>query len=279
MKKSKFITLGLLLLSTSQTFSETLTERVTALESAKVATKVGGIVQVKHTSKGGDTALGDVELYIKHTINEQFDGHLKLKRRGGDEKETEDDIILGVAEINYHHANFDASIGRIGTPFGSYATGMVTDPLTKGIDSDKSDRNGLILSKTLGDIKVSVYANEKDKATSKGISANYTNGAFSTGVYYFNGASSEGIKDAGASKAIRLDYKTSNGLSVAYENVKTNKNKLNTEIYSCEQLVFNCLSIGDKKLFLKYWLKLVLLKPKSKIHLSLMKNLIKRIIK
>lgn len=223
MKKNKFITLGLLLVGTSQIFADTLTERVTALESAKVATKVGGIVQVKHTSKGVGTTLGDVELYIKHTINDQFDGHLKLKRRGGDNKNTEDNIILGVAGINYHNANFNASIGRIGTPFGSYATGMVTDPLTKGIDSDKSDRNGLVLSKTLGDIKVSVYANEKDKGTSKGISANYTNGAFSTDVYYFNGASSNGIKDAGTSKAIRLDYKASNGLSVAYENVKTNK--------------------------------------------------------
>jgi hypothetical protein len=223
MKKSKFITLGLLLVSTSQIFADTLTERVTALESAKVATKVGGIVQVKYTSKGVGTTLGDVELYIKHTINEQFDGHFKLERRGGDNKNTEDDITLGVAGINYHNANFNASIGRIGTPFGSYATGMVTDPLTKGIDSDKSDRNGLVLSKTLGDIKVSVYANEKDKGTSKGISANYTNGAFSTGVYYFNGASSNGIRDAGTSKAIRLDYKASNGLSAAYENVKTNK--------------------------------------------------------
>lgn len=223
MNKSKFIVLGLLLVSTSQIFADTLTEHVTALESTKVATKVGGIVQVKQTSKGVGTTLGDVEFYIKHSINEQFDGYLKLKRRGGDDRNTEDDIILGVAEINYHNTNFDVSIGRIGTPFGSYATGMVTDPLTKGIDSDKSDRNGLILSKTLGDIKVSVYANEKDKGTSKGISANYTNGAFSTGVYYFNGASSKGIKDAGASKAIRLDYKASNGLSVAYENVKTNK--------------------------------------------------------
>lgn len=226
MNKSKFITLGLLLVSTSQIFAATLTERVTALESAKVATKVGGIVQVKHTSKRVGTTLGDVELHIKHTINEQFDGHFKLERRGGGNKSTEDDIILGVAGINYHNTNFDASIGKIGTPFGSYATGMVTDPLTKGIDSDKSDRNGLVLSKTLGDIKVSVYANEKDKGTSKGISANYTNGAFNTGVYYFNGASSDGIKDAGTSKAIRLDYKVSNGLSVAYENVKTNKDAI-----------------------------------------------------
>lgn len=223
MKKSKFITLGLLLVGTSQIFADTLTERVTALESAKVATKIGGTVQVKYTSNGVGTTLGDVELYIKHIINNQFDGHLKLKRRGGGDKKKEDDIILGVAGINYHNANFNASIGRIGTPFGSYATGMVTDPLTKGIDSDKGDRNGLVLSKTLGDIKVSVYTNEKDKGTSKGISTHYTNGVFSTDVYYFNGASSDGKKEAGASKAIRLDYKASNALSLAYENVKTNK--------------------------------------------------------
>ncbi|WP_201339455.1 hypothetical protein [Isorropodon fossajaponicum symbiont] len=34
-------------------------------------------------------------------------------------------IVLGGAAINYHNANFDASIGKIGTPFGSYGTGMI----------------------------------------------------------------------------------------------------------------------------------------------------------
>lgn len=217
MKKSKIITLSLLLIGTSQAFAETLRERVAALESTQAATKIGGMVQVKYTTNGGDTELGDVKLHVSHAINEQFDAAFTIQRDGGDK------IVLDGAAINYHNANFDASIGKIGTPFGSYGTGMITDPLTKGIDSDKGNRNGLALSKTLGDIKVSVYTNEKDKGKSKGIPANYTNGAFSAGAYYFDGASSDGTKDAGASKAIRLDYKTSNSLSVAYENVKTNK--------------------------------------------------------
>ncbi len=223
MKKIEIITLSLLLIGTSQAFAETLRERVTALEAARAATKIGGVVQVKHASKGVGTAPGDIKLHISHAVNEQFDGFFTIQRKGGDDKATEDDIILDAAAINYHNTNFDASIGKIGTPFGSYATGMVTNPLTKDIDSDKGNRNGLILSKTLGDIKVSVYTNEKDQGKSKGISANYTNGAFNAGAYYFDGASSDGTKDAGASKAIRLDYKVSNGLSVVYENVKTNK--------------------------------------------------------
>ncbi|WP_201340750.1 hypothetical protein [Abyssogena phaseoliformis symbiont] len=77
--------------------------------------------------------FGDLELTVSHAVNEQFDGTIKVKRRG------EDDIILDEAMINYHNGNFTANKVRIGVPsFGTYKTGMITDPLAKGItNADK----------------------------------------------------------------------------------------------------------------------------------------------
>jgi hypothetical protein len=56
-------------------------------------------------------------------------------------------------------------------------------------------------------------------------------------------------------------------------------NKRENEIFSCKSLINHCLTKGNKVLFFKYWFRLIILKPNSKMHKNLVFYLLKKIIK
>ena len=203
MKRNNIITLGVLAMgATTSAFSGTemdaLKDRITALETAASATTISGELSAEYTSSG-KTTWGDAKLTISHAVNEQFDGSVTIKRKG----DSDDNIIFDEAMINYNNENFSASIGRIGVPFGGFATGMITDPLTKGVTGAD-----------IGDIEVSAYS-YKDTNNDSGFTIGYATDMFSVGYDHFD----DGTSGIGKSKAMRAGFDAGNGMSVAYEKV------------------------------------------------------------
>ncbi|MBW5291005.1 MAG: hypothetical protein Rsou_0226 [Candidatus Ruthia sp. Asou_11_S2] len=242
---------------------DTLKDRITALETTQSATSVSGLIEMVYSSSNDKVEFGDLELTVSHAVNEQFDGTIKVKRRGEDDPTKEDDIILDGAMINYHNGGFTASIGRIGVPFGAYGTGMITDPLTKGIISaDKGSKDMLMLSADFGDVQVSIYS-YKDTDNDTGISINYGKDIFSAGIDYFK----DGTTGYGSSNIYHLGVSLDNGLGLYYEAVKTDQGFANsikaqhTELSYAHQLkgmnaslnlAYSKIDDGDKQKGLTY---------------------------
>lgn len=218
MKRNNIITLGVLAMgATTSAFSGTemdaLKDRITALETAASATTISGELSAEYTSSG-KTAWGDAKLTISHAVNEQFDGSVTIKRAGSDDANN-DTIIFDEAMINYNNENFSASIGHIGVPFGGFATGMITDPLTKGVPgADIGGKDLIMLATDIGGIEVSAYS-YKDTNNDSGFTIGYATDMFSVGYDHFD----DGTSGIGKSKAIRAGFDAGNGMSVAYEKV------------------------------------------------------------
>ncbi len=266
MKRSKVIALSVLIVSTTVlagTEIDNYKDQITALEATQSVLSVSGLVTV-HSSSNDKVEFGDLELTVSHAINEQFNGAIKVKRRGESDANKEDDIILNEAMINYHNDDFTISVGRISVPFGAYETGMITDPLTKGITSaDKDSKDMLILSADFGSVQASIYS-YKDT----GVSINYGKGIFSAGVDYFK----DGTTGYGSSNAYHLGLSLDNGLGFYYEAVKTNQGiqssikAKHTELSYVHQLkgmgaslnlAYSKIDSGDKQKGLTYSLSLV----------------------
>ena len=223
MKRNNVITLGVLAMgATTSAFAGTemdaLKDRITALESASSATTVAGEISATYGS-GANTTLGDAKFSIAHAVNEQFDGSIVVKWDGD---ASTNDIDLKEAVMNYNHEFFTVSMGRVGVPFGAYDTGMITDPLTKGVtDADKGEQDMLMVSTTFGDVEVVAYTYEATDAD-KGLSINYANDMFSVDADYF----SDGTDGRSSSKAFRIGLDADSmvsGLSFYAEKVTTDQ--------------------------------------------------------
>lgn len=218
MKRNNIIALSAIMATTTgSVFAGTeideLKDRITALEMAKSATTISGELSATYTS-ADKTAWDTASITISHAVNEQFDGSVTVKRAGSDDA-NQDTIIFDEAMINYNNESFSASMGRIGVPFGGYATGMITDPLTKGLtDADKGGKDMLMLSTTLAGVEIAGYS-YKDTDNDSGVTIAYAADMFSIGYDHFN----DGTTGVNKSNAIRVGFDAGNGLSVGYEKV------------------------------------------------------------
>ncbi|MDC9726775.1 MAG: hypothetical protein PSN35_02925, partial [Candidatus Thioglobus sp.] len=215
MKRNNIITLGVLAMGATTsalagTEMDALKDRITALETAASATVISGELSAEYTSSG-KTAWGDAKLTMSHAVSDEFDGAVTIKK----ESSSSDTIIFDEAMINYNNENFTASIGRIGVPFGGFSTGMITDPLTKGVTgADIGGKDLIMLATDIGGIEVSAYS-YKDTDNDSGVTIGYATDMFSVGYDHFN----DGTSGVGKSKAIRVGFDAGNGMSIAYEKV------------------------------------------------------------
>jgi hypothetical protein len=141
MKRSNIIALSAVLLSsTTSSFADTeldaLKDRVLLLENKTAAVNINGELSTTYDSKNS-IQLGDMNLTFSHEINSQFNVAITVKR-DGETEDNQDQIIFDEGAINYNQGKFTLSVGRIGVPFGTYSTGMISAPLPKAVtDADK----------------------------------------------------------------------------------------------------------------------------------------------
>jgi hypothetical protein len=197
--------------------------------------------------KDNKNQWSDAEVEMTYTFNSKFDALILLKRQGDGGNPNK--VITDEAVVNYHfNDDISLSLGKTAIPFGNFDTGMITDPLTKGVnDADKDNERLLILTYNIKDLELIGYtykAKDKDKDT--GLSVNYNNAGFSAGYDYFK----DGSSGRGHSQAIQLGFEADNGISGFYETVNTHQLGTNTSAKHIELNYAHTLANLDANLSL-----------------------------
>ena len=146
-----------------------------------------------------DITLATVELGIASNITKNLRAEVVFLF-----EEDETDLEIDVAELTYAFANTPISIsaGQLYVPFGSFDTGLVSDPLT--LEIGETRETTFKLNYELGPIAGSLYAfngdinrNGGNDIENWGANVSYTDNGLNVGIGYINSlGDSDAIQDS-----------------------------------------------------------------------------------